>query len=172
MTDDVAEPAGRPVQIAGGRPDAAPRTDLVLGFDRDGASDAALAVAVDLAGRVQARLTVVHIVTPGDYPIDPDAPDWEDEARVSLAEERSRVERAMDGHRFGWSYEAWYGSPVVVLLHVAEQRSAYAIVVGHHGRGVSEALRRLIDGSVSRSLLRTCGRPLLVVPEPAGPAPR
>jgi nucleotide-binding universal stress UspA family protein len=165
MKDDDVRRLARPAVTAAGRsPDAAPRTTLVLGFDRDRASDAALAGAVDLAGRLQAHLVVVHVVSLGDFPVDPDAPDWEDQAREALAEERARVGRALAGHRYGWSYELHAGAPVDVLVQVAEDRDAYAIVVGRHGRGISEVLRRLIDGSVSRRLPATCGRPVLVVP--------
>ncbi|SDY79138.1 Nucleotide-binding universal stress protein, UspA family [Modestobacter sp. DSM 44400] len=156
--------SGDAVLVADSAGQAAPRTTLVLGFDRDEASDAALAVAVDLADRLQAHLAVVHVVNLGDYPVDPDTPGWEDQARETLAEERGRVERALHGHRFGWSYEAWFGSPVDSLVRVAETRDAFMVVVGRHGHGVSEGLRRLIDGSVSRRLIKTCGRPVLVVP--------
>jgi nucleotide-binding universal stress UspA family protein len=168
--DDVPQLAGPAVTVAGRIPDAAPRTTLVLGFDRDRASDAALTAAVDLAGRLRAHLAVVHVVGLGDFPVDPDAPDWEDEARATLAEERARVEGTLGAHRYGWSFEVRSGTPVEVLVRAAEERDAYAIVVGRHGRGISEGLRRLIDGSVSRRLPATCGRPVLVVPVD-GPAP-
>jgi nucleotide-binding universal stress UspA family protein len=141
-----------------------PETDLVLGFDRDAASQAALEVARDLADRLRAHLTVVHVVSLHDYPIDPDLPNWEDLARQTLAEERSLVERALTGHRFGWSYQACHGSPVDVLVQVAEERDALVIVVGRHGHGIGDGLRRLIDGSVSHRVLQRCGRPVLVVP--------
>jgi nucleotide-binding universal stress UspA family protein len=141
-----------------------PETDLVLGFDRDVAGQAALDVARDMAERLHAHLTVVHVVSLHDHPIDPDLPNWEDLARQTLAEERFRVERALSGHRFGWSYEARQGSPADVLVQVAEERDALVIVVGRHGHGLGEGLRRLIDGSVSHRLLQRCGRPVLVVP--------
>jgi nucleotide-binding universal stress UspA family protein len=150
--------------VSRGTASTQPRTELVLGYDRDEASQAALEVARDLGGRLHAHLTVVHVVTLGDYPVDPDGPGWEEQAEVTLADERSRVARALADHRFGWSYEARHGVPEEVLLHVADERDALLVVVGHHGRGTSEGLRRLIDGSVSRRLLRRCARPVLVVP--------
>jgi nucleotide-binding universal stress UspA family protein len=52
---------------------------LVVGFDRDAVSRAALTVAADLAGRLAARLVVVHVVDLDDYPIDPEAADWEEQ---------------------------------------------------------------------------------------------
>jgi nucleotide-binding universal stress UspA family protein len=153
----------------GPRPGSQP--ELVVGFDRDEASETALQVARDLARRLHAHLTVVHAVDLGDYPIDPDTPGWEDQAEVTLAEERARVQQALAGHRFGWSYETRHGEPADVLIQVAEERDALLIVVGRHEHGVSERLRRLIDGSVSHRLTNRCGRPVLVVPHDHGPYP-
>jgi nucleotide-binding universal stress UspA family protein len=58
-----------------------------------------------------------------------------------------------------------------VLIQVAEERAALLIVVGRHEHGVSERLRRLIDGSVSHRLTNRGGRPVLVVPHDHGPYP-
>ena len=156
-------PGSAPITLASGASRARPQATLVLGFDRDEASHAALAVGMDMAERLEADLAVVHIVNLGDYPISPEAPDWEERAQEALAEERHDVEQALVGHRFGWSYEARYGSPVHTLIDVAEERDALMIIVGRHGDGVSEGLRRLIDGSVSRRLVKTATRPILVV---------
>lgn len=68
-------------------------------------------MAVDLAGRLHARLAVVHVVNLGDYPIDPDTPGWKQQARQTLADERRQVEEALRGHAYGWFYQAWHGSP-------------------------------------------------------------
>ena len=167
--DDVPRLAGPSGPWPAGTPDAAPRTTLVLGFDRDRASDAALTAAVDLAGRLQAHLAVVHVVGLGDFPVDPDAPDWEDEARATLAEERARVEGALSAHRYGWSYEVHPGTPVDVLV-----RSPSTGRLRHRRRPARTRDQRgaeaVIDGSVSRRLPATCGRPVLVVPVD-GPVP-
>src|SRR3954463_15216092 len=94
--DPDGDPAGG---VSGGSARAGHRTTLVLGFDRDEASHAALAVAVDLAARLAAEIVVVHIVDLDDYPIDPDSADWEERAGEALAEERHQVEEALAGHR-------------------------------------------------------------------------
>jgi nucleotide-binding universal stress UspA family protein len=137
---------------------------LVVGFARDDVSRAALAVAADLAGRLAARLVVVHAVDLTDYPVDPEADDWEEQARRTLAEERSTVQQLLATHRFGWCYEAHPGSPVDALVTVAEAHDALLIVVGRHRSQVSEGVRRLLGGSVSRRLVAAAGRPVLVVP--------
>lgn len=139
------------------------RSRLVLGFDHDEASRAALRTAVDLAGRLRARLTVVHIVDLVDYPGNLDAPDWAEYARRTLADEQRQVAEALRDHAHGWSYEAWYGPPAATLIRVAEAQDALMVIVGRHGHGVSEGLHRLLDGSVSRHLATRCPRPVLVV---------
>lgn len=141
-----------------------PAARLVVGFDRDEAGRAALGMAVHLAGRLHARLTVVHVVSLGDYPLDPDVAGWEEQAQQALEGERREVERALAEHPFGWSYQASYGTPAATLLQVADDQDALMVIVGRHGSGLSEGLRRLVDGSVSRSLARRCRRPVLVVP--------
>jgi nucleotide-binding universal stress UspA family protein len=138
---------------------------LVVGFDRAEVSRTALRVGADLAARLAARLVVVHAVDLDDYPIDPEAADWEDQARRALAEERRTVGEVLAEHRFGWSYEARSGPPVDALVATAEAHGALMIVVGRHGSGVSEALRRLLEGSVSRRLVKAAARPVLVVPQ-------
>lgn len=169
MSENTAstQASGPTVMLSGSAPSVQPQTNLVLGFGRDEASNVALGVAHDLADRLHAYLAVVHIVNLGDYPIDSDSPDWERQARLTLDEERSRVQRVLVDYRFGWSYEARYGLPVDVLLQVAEERDAFLIVVGRHGHGMSEGLRRLIDGSVSHRLMKRGARPVLVVPSGA-----
>jgi len=55
------------------------------------------------------------------------------------------------------------GDPVVAILEAAEQHEADVIVVGSHSKGWWQ---RLIEGSVSESLVREAHRPVLVVKEP------
>lgn len=55
-------------------------TALVLGHARDRASRRALEVAAELAQLLTAHLHVVHGIDLDDYPIDPDASDWKNQA--------------------------------------------------------------------------------------------
>jgi nucleotide-binding universal stress UspA family protein len=158
--------SGRRLVVTGREGEAVPAATLVLGFDRDEVSRAALAVTVGLAARLAARVVVVHVVGLHDHPVDPEDPAWESRALAALAEERSTVEAALAGHPYGFRYEARTGSPVEDLVRVAEEVDALFVVVGRHGPGVSEGLRRLLEGSVSRRLLAAAARPVLVVPHP------
>ncbi|HET6965250.1 MAG TPA: universal stress protein, partial [Acidimicrobiales bacterium] len=75
-----------------------PTTAIVVGFDRSRASLAALAKAAELGGRMGAESPVVHAVDLDDYPVDPDADDWEAQAATNLEEERRRVAAALAGY--------------------------------------------------------------------------
>lgn len=139
-------------------------TSLVVGHSPHPASDAALAVAVDLARRLRADLHVVHGVDLFDYPVDPDAADWEQQARRNLDAQRSRVEAALADAPLGWTYQAAHGDPARLIAAVAEETDALMIVVGSHGEGPGATFERLLGGSVSRTVLRHQHRPVLVVP--------
>ncbi len=161
MTDP---PGGeRRLRLAGlGRAPA--DTSLVVGHSPHPASDAALRVAVDLARRLRADLHVVHGVDLFDYPVDPDAADWEQQARRSLDAQRRRVEAALADAPLGWTYQAAHGDPARLIAGVAEETDALMIVVGSHGEGPGATFERLLAGSVSRTVLRRQHRPVLVVP--------
>jgi len=161
MTDQ-----GRPgprIRIDGpGRGRAA--TSLVLGHSRYPAADNALHVAADLARRLRADLHVVHGVDLFDYPIDPDRPDSEDQARHALAAQQRRVAAVLADAPGSWSYHAGDGDPAGLLIEVAEEIDALMIIVGSRGEGIAATFERVLSGSVSRAVLRRQHRPVLVVP--------
>ena len=163
MTGEQA-PTGPRLVPAAHEAGGAATTTVVVGFDRDDASRAALEVAADLASRLAARLVVVHAVGLGDYPIDPESTDWERQGQQALAEERRTVEQVLAAHASGFVYEVRSGSAVEALVDAAEEHDALLIVVGTHGHSVGEGLRRLLQGSVSRRLPRRTARPVVVVP--------
>lgn len=137
---------------------------LVVGFDRDDASKAALHFAVGLGLRLQARLHVVHVINRGDFPIDPDRADWEAKGAQTLAAEQAYVARVLRGYAPGWSYDACHGDPVATLAAAAEEHDSLFLIVGRHMGGPSGLLHRLAAGSVSRRLPSRSARPILVVP--------
>jgi nucleotide-binding universal stress UspA family protein len=141
-------------------------TSLVVGHSRDPASQEALRVARDLAERLGARLHVVHGIDLGDYPINPDAADWEEQAERTLAEQHDQVQAALATCPEGWTYCAQRGGPVGLISGVAEEEDALMIIVGTHGGGLGPAIARLLNGSVSRALIRRQHRPVLIVHAP------
>jgi nucleotide-binding universal stress UspA family protein len=139
---------------------------LVVGHCRSPGSRDVLDVAGDLAGRLGAVVQVVHAISLDDYPVDPDADDWEAQATRVLQDQRAEVEAALNGVVPGWSYHAARGDPVDLLATVAEEHDALMIVVGARGHGAGAALARLLNRSVSRAVIGRQRRPVLVVPHP------
>jgi nucleotide-binding universal stress UspA family protein len=139
---------------------------LILGHGRDPSSDHALTVAADLGRRLGARLHVVHAICLEDYPIDPDAADWEEQGAAAVAEERRHVEHLLADAPLQWSHEARRGEPAAVLTRAADEYDALMIVVGSRGEGLRRALARLADPSVSHGVIGHQRHPVLVVPLP------
>lgn len=165
-------PAPRPHRIRHNRAASqTPRTHLVLGHDRHPRSEAALSVAADLTRRLHAHLHVVHGIDLADYPIDPDAADWEQQAQHALTDQRRQVTAALVGCHTGWSYHAWRGDPVRLLTTVADETDALMIIVGTRGEGLGKVLDRILEPSVSHGLIARQQRPVLVVPHNDNPDP-
>jgi nucleotide-binding universal stress UspA family protein len=139
---------------------------LLVGHGRDPSSDHALVIAVDFARRLGARLHVVHAICLEDYPIDPDAADFEEQGAAAVAEERRHVEQLLADSPVPWTYEARRGEPAAVLTCAAIECNALAIVVGSRGEGLRRALARLAAPSVSHGVISHQYFPVLVVPVP------
>jgi nucleotide-binding universal stress UspA family protein len=137
---------------------------LIVGHCRDTATDHALAVAAELGRRLGARLHVVHAVVLDDYPIDPDAADWEEQGERALAEERHHVEAALTRTGLPWTYQSCRGDPAKALATAADEHNALMIVVGTRGEGLRATLSRVIQPSVSHALIEQQHRPVLIVP--------
>lgn len=151
---------------------------VVLGYEDSPAGRAALRAAVELSGRLHARLHVVHAV-PLLTPVTTASAGIGGEPYVGLPldggeEERERVADAVQAQVAAllgdapvrWTFAGEWGTPVDVLTQQADALDAYLLVVGAHAHGLGHALERLLSGSTSRGLERRCRRPLLVVPVP------
>ena len=137
---------------------------LVVGHGQDPSSDHALLAAVDLGRRLGGRLHVVHVIDLNDYPINIDAPDWEQRGAEAVAAEQRHVEHLLAGAPVPWTYEARHGDPAKVLCAAADEHDALLIVVGSRGEGLRRALGRLMDPSISHAVIQRQRRPVLVVP--------
>lgn len=138
---------------------------LVVGHDRSASAQRALRVAVDLARRLGgAAVHVVHGVDLDDYPIDPDAADWDEQAARTLEDQRRAVQDVAGDAPGGWSFHAGRGDPADLLVALARECDALMIVVGTRGEGVSAAFARVLDRSVSHAVIHRQHRPVLVVP--------
>lgn len=108
-------------------------TELVVGWDRQPASAAALRFAVGLARRLGAHLHVVHIADFDDLPVDPDAWDWEQQFHDSLEAHAVGARALLNELGANWTYHAMHGRPPDVLADLAEEVDAVMIVLGAPG---------------------------------------
>ena len=137
---------------------------IVLGYDNQPTSQAALTVAVDLAGRLGAHLHVVHVIDLRDYPIDPDAWDWETQGQAQLESEHQHVSAELASWTGQWTYHLHRGDPVRALSQIATDSSALMIVVGTHSTGTVVQRLLALSPSVPHRLEHS-GTPVLIVPE-------
>lgn len=144
-----------------------PKSELVVGWDRQPASAAALRFAVDLAHRLDAHLHVVHIADVDDLPVDPDAWDWEQQFRDSLEAHAVGARALLDELGANWTYHAGHGRPSDVLADLAEEVDAVMIVLGAPRGGMHSFIDTFAGQSVSYQLTRRHGRAVLLVPDPS-----
>jgi nucleotide-binding universal stress UspA family protein len=162
-SDDMTATLEQPQSVSA-KSSKKPANTLVVGHCRDTASDHALAVAAELGRQLGAQLHVVHVVVLDDYPIDPDAADWEEQGERILTEERHHVEAALIRTGLPWTYQSCRGNPAKALAAAADEHNALMIVVGTRGEGLRATLSRLIQPSVSHALIEYQRRPVLIVP--------
>lgn len=133
--------------------------DLVVGFDGTDPSADALAFAVGLARREQARLVVAFVGSPTVLSsLSPDPGAWES-IRAIADELRERAAGVLGEFGVSWRFESRRGDVAHELEALAEEVKADAIVVGRSGSKMSRLL-----GSVAAGLLRGSRRPVIVVP--------
>jgi nucleotide-binding universal stress UspA family protein len=160
-TLDASGTALLQVQRAGSEPLG--HTCLVVGFDRSVAGQTALRKAAEIGERLGADLHVVHAVDLSDYPVDPDAANWEQQAEEALEEERRTVASILVGYPGAWSFLALRAEPAQALMRAANQFDALMIVVGVRTPGWRHLLERLSGPSISHRLISHCHRPVLLV---------
>lgn len=135
---------------------------IVVGYERDHASNRALERAAGIARDTGANLIVTSIApllpsgaaARGIGPFDPvDSPDVH---RAELAHARELLE----GYHATADFDVEVGEPAHAIVALAERRGADLIVVGTHERTF---LDRLLHGSVSEGVTRQAHCDVLVV---------
>ncbi len=139
---------------------------LVLGWDLQPGSSAALQFAIGLAQRFRAHLHVVHVADTDDLPTDPDASDWEQQLDQRLLDDETAARAVLDRLHGNWTYHAAHGRPGEVIANLADATDALMIVVGGPRGGMHSFIETIAGQSVSRQLTRPHGRPVLIVPGP------
>ena len=151
--------------IGGGEYPARAAAELVVGWDRQPASAAALRFAVGLARRLDAHLHVVHIADVDDMPVDPDAWDYEQQFHASLEAHAVGARPLLDELGANWTYHAMHGRPPDVLADLAEEVDAVMIVLGAPRGGVHSFIDTFAGQSVAHQLTGKHRRPVLLVPD-------
>jgi nucleotide-binding universal stress UspA family protein len=100
-------------------------------------------------------------LSPVDVEVAEEADHWAQEHAERVANEGAEVLKGLgvEAEAVAVSDER---SPAQTIIAVADDRNAAAIVIGPRGHG---RLQSAIFGSTSRTLLRHCARPVLVVPQ-------
>jgi nucleotide-binding universal stress UspA family protein len=132
----------------------------------DGSPTAACALefAIALCRKSGARLEVLTVRTLAQHG-DRDAP-FSDHMDVQPVVERIATEAAERARALGIdaTWHTAYGSPAAVIEEAAEELAADLVIVGSHGRS---GLKRVLLGSVSKSLASSCSIPVTIVRSPA-----
>jgi nucleotide-binding universal stress UspA family protein len=142
---------------------------IVCGVDGSADSQAALAVAIDLAARLRLRLIMANVVEPGHAPyvgpaslggamtrpLLPTTDQQEEAANGLLVKLGAAMGLEQADRRVVVGYAAER------LADLADEEGAEMIVVGSRGRG---AFKAAVLGSVSTSLIGVARCPVLVVP--------
>lgn len=137
---------------------------IVVGVDLSECSAAALRLAVDLAARIGAELTVLHAVAPATGPRHPLSRAVElptPRQRFSAIEnDLVRFIRSIIGRAPMPSYRIVEGDPSEAILFAEAYERAELIILGTRGLGGSS---RLTLGSVAERVLRRASVPVLTI---------
>jgi nucleotide-binding universal stress UspA family protein len=136
---------------------------ILVAVDSTEVARKAARVAMDLAGRVGARVTLVHVLPASvaegetaDFAAFEQA--CENYASGLLAELRHLTGR----NGPPTDIAVLHGAPAEAIVKAAREEDVDLVIVGTRARG---AIARTLLGSVADELLRLCPKPLMVVPE-------
>ncbi len=142
---------------------------LLLAHDFDETSELALDKAIELAGKLAAKIVVAHVYSLPVYTFPEGSsliPSAEDAARLADAAQRSLDQvlerrRGVAGVELSGVLRA--GVPDEEICRLADEISADMIVIGTHRRG---AIARALLGSVAQRVVRAAKAPVLTVRGP------
>jgi nucleotide-binding universal stress UspA family protein len=173
VAEQVTRRAGCPVLVVPMRPDGATREfagsfrNLVCPVDFSAASQTALAQALRLADETESRLTLVHVLPPlesmraSDIAWRVKGPEY---GRLLKRDAWQRLQNVVPPQaRAVTNVHARLvsGAPADAIARVASDIDADLIVMGLTARGM---MGRTLFGSTAVRVLRSAGRPMLIVP--------
>ncbi|HKU44004.1 MAG TPA: universal stress protein [Polyangiales bacterium] len=143
-----------------------PIKKMLCPTDFSDSSEAALALAVDLAAKLGSTLELVHVVQPPVYVGWEDSPAGLTATAQLLEQTRQRAEQQLQaavaklaGRGVEIHTHLYDGSPAQQIAELSKQVDL--IVLGTHGR---TGLPHLLLGSVAERVVRTASCPVLTVP--------
>lgn len=147
---------------------------ILVATDMTPASETAVAFAADIAGTVDARVILVHAISPinlVDYGI------FDDDTMIRATESRSEsVETRLHGiatevfpQHLAVEPRAVSGYPITSICSIAEDEDVDLIVMGTRGRNPFVSF---LIGSVIHGVLSQSSRPLVSVPRSENPKER
>lgn len=155
--------------------DARSIDSIVITLDGSALAERALEPGLEVARRLDAAVTLLHVATPEPLP-EETWQRWEHLERKTgedpdsgQAEQEERYLQAIcshyaEGHRGRIETELLDGPPAQRIIEFVEAQPVDLVVMATHGR---TGLRRWAYGSVTEKVLRGCRRSLLTVRPPA-----
>lgn len=129
---------------------------IVCPIDLEAHTKSALQMARQLAEQNEARVCLVHVVTPPlPGPIDP-APGWEQKAQSKL----EAIGRENFGNRVQWHASIVKGEASAAIIRAAKELGADLIVMATHRY---TGLNRVLLGSVTELVVRESPIPVLTL---------
>ncbi len=135
-----------------------------------------LAVAVDLAQKYQAKITLLHVVV---ATMAKENSDWRDATKMWLGladwqqvkdeqEALHTIAEKMVPDEVECQTKVFYGTAAEEIVAFAKNEDVDLVVMATHGRS---GWRRVVHGSVTEAVLRTIPCPLLCMPKPNSSRP-
>lgn len=157
-----------------------PAGPLILGVPPT-AAPGLVRTAAKLAAALELHL-VCAFVDPASYLIEWESPGdlvaatldpaVNEEALYPAEEVRRMIEAVLGPAGSDWSFRVLNGGVSNALARLGEASGASMIVVGAGRAGILSRISQTLEGSVATALTRIQNRPVVVIPEPAGPGRR
>lgn len=173
VSSQVVRDAGVPVLLVHpNREESALQRDtgagILVALDLSGFAEMILEPVVDLANLLQAHVTLLHVVEPNYHAVDPLSPYPLNQDRtvtdIRRADAQRRLDEIADRLRArGLCVSARVtiaANAAVELLETLEVRRYDLLAMTTHGAG---GLRHLLSGSVADKVIRSAGKPVLVL---------
>ncbi len=165
VADEVVRRARCPVltlrELTEPRALAAPQSILVP-VDFSDHSRRSVALARDLAQRYGARLQLLHVNEPINFPefYDLAVPSPGEELERRSLEALHELMAAVGGPEVPFEVHAAVGRPAIEIAAFADQQASDLVVIATHGL---TGIQRLVMGSTAEKVVRVCASPVLSV---------